>query len=135
MLKISTSLRLRKGWWFLRGLTVTDLVAILSAVGSLFAFRFAAAPRWKLSLSPCIIGGRAAATAPVGHQQPRAAAGAKPEFIRSLHFRPWITVRHGEPASNIIAAVCSRCRLQRNLRIRHGQGLGVKFPGPTRQNR
>src|SRR5215475_12034751 len=32
------------------------------------------------------------AEAPVGYQQPRAAAGTEPEFGRSLRFRSWITV-------------------------------------------
>ena len=29
----------------------------------------------------------------------RAEAGAEPEFVRSLRFRSWITVRPGKPAS------------------------------------
>jgi hypothetical protein len=37
--------------------------------------------------------------APVAHQQPRAAAGAEPEFVRSLRFGSWVTVRSGKPAS------------------------------------
>src|SRR5689334_10550560 len=31
--------------------------------------------------------------APVGHQEPRAAAGDEPEFVRSLRFGSWIIVR------------------------------------------
>src|SRR5262245_59263962 len=37
--------------------------------------------------------------APVGHQLPRAAAGAEPEFVRSLRFGSWIIVRSGKPTS------------------------------------
>jgi len=37
------------------------------------------------------------AKAPIDHQQPRAAAGAEPEFVRSLRLGSWITVRSGKP--------------------------------------
>jgi hypothetical protein len=39
------------------------------------------------------------AEASVGHQQPPAAAGAEPEFVRSLRFRSWIAVRPGRPTT------------------------------------
>src|SRR5882757_2109338 len=35
--------------------------------------------------------------AAVAHQQPRAAAGAEPEFVRSLRFGSWVTVGSGKP--------------------------------------
>ena len=36
---------------------------------------------------------------PVGHQQPCAAAGTEPEFVRSFRFGSWIIVRSGKPPS------------------------------------
>src|SRR5215831_4278445 len=51
------------------------------------------AARW----STCRRGRIRIAETPVGHQQPHAAAGAEPQFVRSLRFGSWITVRLGKP--------------------------------------
>jgi hypothetical protein len=47
--------------------------------------------------STCRRGRIRVAETPVGHQQPHAAAGAEPQFVRSLRFGSWITVRSGKP--------------------------------------
>ena len=76
------------------------------------------------------------AKAPIDHQQPRAAAGAEPEFVRSLASGSWITVRVAKPKPKLAVILKPRTlfRFHAALKRRKYRWLfssgGHRRPGP-----